>query len=109
MGSSQSSHADKHGTKSVKHSSPEGVRGRKSPSIQKGTSVPYLRSSVVSVESRELTALEVTAEESLHEDDVHLHPALADEQFLESEVELVSSDEEDEDEDDFESSDEEGE
>ena len=103
MGSSQSSHADKHGTKSVKHSSPEGVRGRKSPSIQKRTSVPHLRSSVLSLESQELTALEATAEESLHEDDVHLHPAPQDEHNLESEAELVSSDDEEED---FESEDE---
>ena len=104
MGSSQSSHADKHGTNSVKRSSPEGVRGRKSPSIQKGASVPHLRASVVSLESRELTGLDVTAEESVHEDDVYLHPVPVDEHVLDSETDLESSDEEDED--DFESGDE---
>jgi len=104
MGSSQSSHADKHDTNSTKRSMPEGVRGRKS-SIQKGASVPHLRSSVVSLESHEMYAVDATAENTHHEDDMHLHPTPEVEHVLDSETELESSDEEEED-DEFDSGDE---
>jgi len=95
MGSSQSSHADKHGSKSAKHSTPEGVRGRKSIP-QKGASVPHLRESVISLESRELSAIDATAAENLHEDDVHLYPTPEEAQDIDTASE--SEDETDEEE-----------
>lgn len=80
MGSSQSSHANKHEFKNAKRSMPEGVRGRKSSAYNsKGVPLPRLRESAVSIESQELSNVieglhhDPTADETLHDDDIGLH------------------------------------